>query len=62
MTPRTEAVVEQVLALGHAPRHVGGEDKLRRALRRKREEGKTSTEAEARLQVQPTGHRSDCDK
>ena len=62
MTPRTEAVVEQVLALGHAPRNVGGEDKLRRALQRKREEAKTSTDAEAQLQVLPQGHRSDCDK
>ena len=62
MTPRTEAVVEQVLALGHAPRHVGGEDKLRSALQRKREEGKTSTDAEAQLQALPQGHRSDCDK
>ena len=62
MTPRTTAVVEQVLALGHAPRNVGGEDKLRRALQRKREEAKTSTDAEAQLQVLPQGHRSDCDK
>ena len=62
MTPRTTAVVEQVLALGHAPRHVGGENKLRLALQKKRKKAKTSTEAEARLQVQPTGHRSDCDK
>ena len=61
MTPRTEAVVEQVLALGHAPRHVGGEQKLRRALQRKREEAKTSTDAEAQLRVLPKGHRSDCD-
>ena len=61
MTPRTEAVVEQVLALGHAPRNVGGEDKLRSALRRKRAQGKTSTDAEAQLQALPQGHRSDWD-
>ena len=62
MTPRTGAVVEQVVALGHAPKGTGGERNLNLSLQRMRENGKLSGEAEVQLRRLPIGHRSGCDK